>query len=59
MELEALIQGVTRPFFTRGGCYLVIESDSKGCIHAILDGAKVWQANGWRKIGGGDVANRP
>jgi ribonuclease HI len=58
MELEALIQGLSQPFFTRT-CYLVIESDSKGCIHAMMDGAKVWEANGWGKIGGGDVANQP
>jgi ribonuclease HI len=58
MELEALIQGVSQPFFTRA-CYLVVESDSNGCLHAMMGGAKVWEANGWRKFGGGDVRNRP
>jgi hypothetical protein len=25
----------------------------------VMEGARVWEANGWRKIGGGDVKNRP
>jgi ribonuclease HI len=24
----------------------------------MIDGAKVWETNGWRKVGGGDVRNR-
>jgi ribonuclease HI len=56
MELEALLQGLTQPFFTRPG-YLVIESDSESCLHMMIEGAKIWEANCWRKVGG-DVRNR-
>jgi hypothetical protein len=31
MELEALVQGLTQPFFTNPG-YLAIESDSASCL---------------------------
>jgi ribonuclease HI len=58
MELKALAEGLAQPFFTNP-VYLVIESDSARCLHMMMEGAKVCEANGWRKFGGGDVKNRP
>lgn len=55
MEIMAVIQALSA---LKEPCYVTLYSDSQYVVNAIENGwLRMWQANGWRKSGKGQVEN--
>jgi ribonuclease HI len=57
MELKAIMKELDQPFSTNHA-YVIIESNSQGCLDMMLGRGDQWEANNWRNPSGNQVQNQ-
>jgi ribonuclease HI len=56
MELQAIAESLD--FIPNTSCYIVIESDSEGCLHMMMGAGEIWMANNYLHLKGNLVKNK-
>jgi ribonuclease HI len=56
MELHAIAEALD--FIPKTACYVIIESDSEGCLHMMLGAWEVWMANNYINLKGERTKNK-